>query len=129
MRIRIYLVRDLRRFPEYARIIGFKDNKRFKPDKQVTFEIPTGWIPPFALLEEAPVLPKDAPKEYRENHYILDLDRPLPKELQDYVNKTKMVWRIEDFLTRFADSPPILRLGRAADHPINGSDVQGAEGQ
>ena len=42
VRKRSYLVSDLRKFPAYATIIGCKDNKRFKPEKILAFEIPTG---------------------------------------------------------------------------------------
>lgn len=122
----IYLVRDLRRFPEYARILGYKDNKRFKPDRQVTFPIAFGWIPKFALLRMVPVLPKDAPKEFREKHYVLDFDRPLPKEIWDYLSSTKMVWRIKEFTPRFANSAPILRLGRSGNRPPDISNVPSA---
>jgi DNA-binding XRE family transcriptional regulator len=93
---RSYRVSDLRKFPAYAKIIGFKDNRRFKPDKIVAFDQPAGWIHDFAMLDEWPVLPKDLAKKYRKNTYVLDQDRPLPKEIQEDFPKA-LYWKIRKF--------------------------------
>jgi DNA-binding XRE family transcriptional regulator len=39
MEKRIYRVGDLRKFPDYARIIGFKDNRKYKSEKLITFSL------------------------------------------------------------------------------------------
>jgi hypothetical protein len=41
---RKYRVSDLRRFPEFAEIIGYRDDKRFQPDKIIEYHRPKGWI-------------------------------------------------------------------------------------
>ena len=78
IRKRVYLVRDLRKFPDYARIIGFQDNKRFKPHTRVSFDIPDGWLPEFDTLEERPILPKAIARKYAEKDYRLEANRPTP---------------------------------------------------
>lgn len=117
VRIRRYLVRDLRRFPEYARSLPWTDSKEAKPDEQVRFEIPDGWITPRGLVVETPVLPKDAPKEYRENDYQLDMNRPMSKELRDYLNKTEMLWRIRGFWAHCDDPIPEPPRPRSQGNP------------
>ena len=93
---RSYRVSDLRKFPAYAKIIGFKDNKRFKPQKILAFEMPAGWIHDFALLNEHPILPRELEKKYRDKTYLLDFERPLPKDIQEDVSKA-LYWRIDKF--------------------------------
>jgi transcriptional regulator with XRE-family HTH domain len=96
VRNRSYRVSDLRKFPVYAKIIGFKDNKRFKPDKVINFVLPHGWVGEFAWLEEQPVLPPKIAKKYQHADFILDGDRPIPKEMKDDLAKAKY-WRIKEF--------------------------------
>jgi hypothetical protein len=74
---RIYRVADLRKFSEYARILGFKDNKRYKPDKLISFIRPHGWIKTYFLVEKA-VLPHGADMKLRDALYILDDERYIP---------------------------------------------------
>jgi DNA-binding XRE family transcriptional regulator len=97
VRKRSYRVSDLRKFPAYAKIIGYTDNKRFKPEKILAFEIPTGWIHDFAALDECPVLPKDLEKKYRGKIRIIGFDRPLSKEIQEDFSKA-LFWKIRKFI-------------------------------
>ena len=80
VRKRSYRVSDLRKFPAYAKIIGYTDNKRFKPEKILAFEILTGWIHDFAALDECPVLPKDLEKNIGEKSALLVLTGHFPKK-------------------------------------------------
>ncbi len=101
VRHRTYLVRDLRKFPIYAGIIDFSDNKRFKPDKKIPFDIPDGWILGFAQLVEKPVFPKEIEKTLRDKHYIIDANYPIPdrpefKAVKDALPKV-LYWRIRKF--------------------------------
>ena len=102
VRKRAYLVRDLRKFPEYARLIGFKDNKRFKPDKKIKFEIPNGWIVEFDQFIEQPVFPKEIEKKLADKHYIIDFNRPIPdtpefKDINEALPKL-LYWKIRRFV-------------------------------
>ena len=93
---RNYRVSDLRKFPEFARIIGFKDDKRFSPDKLVPHVRPRGWIPDY-FLDEEPVLPPDAEMKIRPNAvYIIDAERPIPNALRDIIDQA-LYWRIKEF--------------------------------
>ena len=78
IRKRTYLVRDLRKFPEYARRIEFKDNKRFKPNKRIKFDIPNGCLADFDRLVEQPVFSKDIERKLADKDYIIDFNRPIP---------------------------------------------------
>jgi transcriptional regulator with XRE-family HTH domain len=100
VRKRIYLVRDLRKFPEYARIIGFKANKRFKPDRKIFFDIPDGWIPEYALVEK-PMFSEELEKKFAGKHYIIDHNHPIPdtpefKEIKEALPKA-LYWKIAKF--------------------------------
>lgn len=101
VRKRIYLVRDLRKFSQYAGLIGFKDNKRFKPNKKISFDIPDGWIPAFELIER-PILPKGLKtKLLGGKHYIIDHNRPIPdtpefKPVKEALSKV-LYWKIAKF--------------------------------
>ncbi len=102
VRKRAYRVQNLRKFPDYARIIGFKDSRRYKPDKIVKFEIPQGWIPSFDLLNEKPILPKELEKKHKNKLYLIDGDRPIPKEVQDMFNQA-LYWKIKQFHLHHGD--------------------------
>lgn len=102
IRKRTYLVRDLRKFPEYARRIEFKDNKRFKPNKRIKFDIPNGWLADFDQLVEQPVFPKDVERKLADKDYIIDFNRPIPntpefKDLNEALPKA-LYWIIEKFV-------------------------------
>ena len=106
VRKRIYLVRDLRKFPKYADLIGFKDNKRFKPDKKISFDIPEGWMLEFDQLLEKAVFPKEIEKKLGDKHYIVDTNRPIPdtpefKVFKEALSKV-LYWRIKNFTPSFS---------------------------
>ena len=100
---RKYRVRDLRKFSEYARIIGYKDNKRFKPDKVITFNLPRGWIPEYVLHEKA-ILPHGADRKLRDAKYIIDSERPVPPEVREAMDQA-LYWEIVEFQNNFASTP------------------------
>jgi transcriptional regulator with XRE-family HTH domain len=106
VRKRIYLVRDLRKFPKYADLIGFKDNKRFKRDKKISFDIPEGWILGFDQLVEKAVFPKEIDKKLGDRHYVVDTNRPIPDTPEFKVFKealpTVLYWRIKSFTPSFS---------------------------
>ena len=98
---RKYLVSDLRKFPEYARIIGFKDNKRFKPSKVIDFAIPFGWIVEFSRLHEKVIFPPEINRKLGKKNFIVDTSRPIPdtpefKELKEALPHA-LYWRIKKF--------------------------------
>ena len=88
-------VSDLRKFPEYARILGFKDKKTYKAEKVIEFTIPQGWIQNY-LLRAKPVLPHGADMKLRDAHYVLDFDRPIPPEIKEAVDQAEY-WEIVSF--------------------------------
>lgn len=93
---RNYRVSDLRKFPGYAQILGYKDTKRTKPDKIVSFVLPKGWIRDY-FVHEKPVLPHGADMKLRPNAtYILDDERFIPPEVQEAVDQA-LYWEILDF--------------------------------
>jgi DNA-binding XRE family transcriptional regulator len=92
---KIYRVCDLRRFPKYARILGFKDNKRFKPDKTITFTLTRGWMRHY-MVYERPVLPHGADRKLRDAEYILDDERPMPKVIKEALAEA-LYWQILEF--------------------------------
>jgi transcriptional regulator with XRE-family HTH domain len=101
VRKRTYLVRDLRKFPEYARIIGYKDNKRINPDKKISYEIPFGWMTGFDQLVEQPVFPKEIEKKLADKDYVIDMNKPIPdtpefKDLNEAMPKV-IYWKIKKF--------------------------------
>ena len=100
---RIYRVSDLRKFSAYARILGFKDNKRFKPDKRIPFSIPRGWMRDYYLVEK-PVLPHGADRKLRDATYILDDERTIPETIREAVSQA-LYWEIIEFRTSFCDNP------------------------
>ncbi len=100
---RIYRVGDLRKFPEYARLLGFKDNKRFKADKRVPFSLPHGWIRDFFVLETL-VLPTGADMKLRPGTYILDDERPIPEVVKEVVSQA-LYWEINEFRKNFCEKP------------------------
>ncbi|MEQ2009346.1 MAG: hypothetical protein ABMA26_21400, partial [Limisphaerales bacterium] len=93
VRHRKYQVCDLRKFPDYARLIGFQDNHRFRPDKVVEFPIPRGWMDHYTLVE-SPVLPHGADRKLRDAEYILDFERPIPEVIKEAVAQA-LYWKIE----------------------------------
>ena len=100
-------MRDLRKFPQYARLIGFKDNKRFKPDKKITFNIPTGWIPGFDHIHEQPVLPTVLEKKFAAKQIHIDFNRPIPdtpefKEIMEAQSKA-LYWKIKNVVLRSSE--------------------------
>ena len=104
VRKRAYRISDLRKFSAYAKILGFKDNKRYKPMTIKKFKIPTGWIPDFAMLEECPVLPKELEKQHKDTFYLFDCDRPVPKEIEALIAQAEY-WKIKSFRLQFGDKP------------------------
>ena len=100
---RTYRVRDLRKFPEYARIIGYKDNKRFKADKLIKFVLPRGWIDNY-YLHVTPILPHGADRKLRDADYILDNERPIPQEIKEAVAQA-IYWEIKEFRADFTQEP------------------------
>lgn len=95
VRERIYWVSDLRNFPDYAGIIGFKDDRQYRPDKLVEFEIPHGWIDNY-LLHESPVLPHGPDRKLRDAQYILDFDRYIPEHIEEAIDQA-LNWEIKEF--------------------------------
>jgi hypothetical protein len=96
VRRRKYRVADLRKFPEFARILGFQDRKNYPPDKILEFTIPHGRIENF-FLHEIPILPKQADIQLLHNaSYIIDTSRPIPPELQKIVDQAQY-WEINEF--------------------------------
>lgn len=95
VRQRKYRVGDLRKFPDYARLIGFQDNRRYRPDKVIPFTIPHGWMDHYKLVE-SPVLPHGADRKLRDAEYILDSDRPIPDVVKEAVAQA-LYWKIESF--------------------------------
>jgi hypothetical protein len=100
---RIYRVSDLRKFPEYARILKFKDNKRYKPGKLIPFTFSRGWMRNFYLVER-PVLPPGADMKLRDAHYILDDERPIPEAVKEAVSQA-LYWEIKEFRADFCNKP------------------------
>ena len=100
---KMYRVSDLRKFPEYARILGFKDNKRYKPDKLIPFTIPRGWMRNYYALER-PVLPHGADMKLRDADYILDDERYIPPEIKEAAARA-LYWEILEFRADFCDKP------------------------
>jgi DNA-binding XRE family transcriptional regulator len=91
-----YQVSDLRKFPDYARILGFKDKKSYKPDMVIEFTIPRGWIENYEL-KATPVLPHGADMKLRGDAlYIIDSNRPIPPEVKEAVAQAAY-WKIEHF--------------------------------
>lgn len=95
VRKRKYQVADLRKFPAYARLIDFQDNRRYRPDKVIPFTIPHGWFDSYTLVE-VPVLPHGADRKLRDAEYILDAERPIPEVIQEAVSHA-LYWRIASF--------------------------------
>jgi len=100
---RIYRVSDLRKFSEYASILGYKDNKRYKPDKLIPFTIPRGWLIEYFLYEK-PVLPHGADRKLRDAKYILDSERYIPPEIKEALDEA-LYWEITEFRTSLAEKP------------------------
>jgi transcriptional regulator with XRE-family HTH domain len=98
-----YRVSDLRKFPEYARILGFKDNKRYKPDKLIPFTIPRGWMRNYYAVEK-PVLPPGANMKLRDAHYILDDEHSIPDIVKEAISQA-LYWEIKEFRADFCDKP------------------------
>jgi DNA-binding XRE family transcriptional regulator len=95
VRRRKYRVSDLRKFPDYAQIIGFHDKKSYKPDKLVEFVIPHGWMDPYTL-SESPVLPHGADMKLPNADYILDAERPIPDAVKEAIDQA-LYWSINSF--------------------------------
>jgi transcriptional regulator with XRE-family HTH domain len=96
VRRRKYRVEDLRKFPDYARLLGFKDQKGYRPAKVIEFTLPHGWIDSDYLMEE-PVLPPGADMKLNGRaDYLLDFDRPIPKEIEEAFAQA-LYWKINAF--------------------------------
>lgn len=96
VRKRKYRVADLRKFPDYGRLIGFQDQRRYRPDKVIAFTIPHGWIDHYCL-HESPVLPPGADWKLPGNTlYVLDFDRPIPEVVREAVEQA-LYWQIKSF--------------------------------
>lgn len=95
VRRRKYRVADLRKFPDYARLIGFQDQRRYRSDKVIEFSIPHGWMDHYTLVE-SPVLPHGADRKLRDAEFILDADRPIPEVVKEAVAQA-LYWKIESF--------------------------------
>ncbi len=102
---RKYRVSDLRKFPEFARIIRYKDDKRFSANKIISYNRPKGWILEYVLIE-SPVLPHRRGNETHAHRVvkIIDNERPMPEELRRIVEQA-LYWKIEEFRLSFADPP------------------------
>ncbi len=92
---RKYRVSDLRKFPDYARILGFKDKKSYRPDKLFEFTISQGWILNY-ILHVKPVLPHGADMKLRKAEYILDIDRRIPGVVKEAIAQAEY-WEIVSF--------------------------------
>ncbi|MCX6904155.1 MAG: hypothetical protein NTW03_11905, partial [Verrucomicrobia bacterium] len=97
-----YRVADLRKFPELGHILGFKDNKRYKPDKKINFTVPVGWISEYAYLQLKLELPEDLQKQFSDKVILYDGDRPLPEEFRDAARQATC-YRVVDFHLRYSD--------------------------
>lgn len=95
VRRRKYRVSDLRRFPAYARITGFKDKPSYKPGRLFEFVIPHGWIANYVVCE-SPVLPHGADMKLRDAEYVLDYDRPIPAVIKEAIDQA-LYWTIDSF--------------------------------
>jgi DNA-binding XRE family transcriptional regulator len=95
VRQRKYRVRDLRQFPDYARLIGFQDQRRYRPDRVIAFTIPHGWMDHYTLVE-SPVLPHGADRKLRDAEYILDTERPIPEVIKETWDQA-LYWEIKSF--------------------------------
>ena len=95
VRKRKYRVGDLRQFPAYARLIGFQDHRRYRPDRVIAFTIPHGWMEHYTLVE-SPVLPHGADRKLRDAEYILDTERPMPEVVKEAVAQA-LYRKIESF--------------------------------
>jgi DNA-binding XRE family transcriptional regulator len=100
---RTYRVSDLRKFSDYARIIGYQDNKRFKPEKLVSFKIPHGWLVEYYLHEKA-ILPHGADRKLRDANYILDSERPVPPHVKEAMDQA-LYWEIVEFRSDHTSKP------------------------
>ena len=101
---RKYRVGDLRRFPDYARIIGYRDDRRFSPKKIIPCNRPRGWVTDYYLVE-SPVLPPDAEMMTRPNAaYIIDDEHPIPQVLAHIVEQA-LYWQITEFRWNFLHPP------------------------
>jgi transcriptional regulator with XRE-family HTH domain len=78
---RAYRVSDLRKFSEYARILGYTDDERYASDDIKEFLLPRGWLQEYYLVEK-PVLPHGADMKLRNAKYILDSERDIPPRNQ-----------------------------------------------
>jgi hypothetical protein len=107
VRKRTYRVSDLRKFPDYAQLIGFKDNPRFNPDKTIKFDIPNGWINEFDSLAEKPMLSEEIERKFAGKTGLIDWNLPMPdkpefKELIEGLPKA-LYWTIVKFIPYFSD--------------------------
>ena len=92
---RKYLVADLRKFPAYARILGFQDKRSYQPTTLIEFTIPKGWMRDYILVA-TPVLPHGADRKLRDAEYFFDDERPIPPEVKEALAEATH-WRIESF--------------------------------
>jgi len=88
---RIYRVSDLRKFSQYARILGYVDDERFAPDDLKQFVLPRGWLAPYFLIE-SPVLPHGADMKLRNAKYILDNERYSSRILRPAATGSGPAW-------------------------------------
>jgi DNA-binding XRE family transcriptional regulator len=100
---RIYRVSDLRKFSQYARILGFKDNKRYKPGTLIPFKIPHGWLRNY-FVHEKPVLPPGADLKLLDAKYIIDDERFIPDLIKEAVAQA-LYWEIIEFRADWSEKP------------------------
>lgn len=100
---RIYCVGDLRKFSDYARILGFTDNERYAPRDLKEFTLSRGWITGYYLIEK-PILPPGADMKLRDAKYILDSERFIPSEIAEALRET-IYWEIIEFRANLASKP------------------------
>jgi hypothetical protein len=93
---RKYRVSDLRKFPDYTHILRYKNTRRNKPDKVISFDLPKGWIRNY-FLHETHVLPHGADMKLRRDaDYALDDERPIPPYIQEAIDRV-LCWEILEF--------------------------------
>jgi transcriptional regulator with XRE-family HTH domain len=100
---RIYRVSDLRKFSEYARILGYEDDDQFAPDDLKHFVLPRGWLVPYFLIEK-PILPHGADMKLRIAKYVLDNERYIPPEIEEAIAQA-LYWEITEFRANLAVEP------------------------
>ena len=96
-----FRVGNLRVHPDYARGVGFEDDPRLKPDSVVTLKVPVGWFPSAEFTDLGIELPPAIEQKYAGANYVLDLDRPIPKEMEQDLEKG--IWLIKESLKSYSE--------------------------